>query len=79
MGLYWYYRCMTKEPKKRRVGRPTIGDKAANKSLGSVRITHSELDEYTQAAELEGVKRTDWIRGELSKAARRVRKKHGVE
>lgn len=70
---------MTKEPEKQRVGRPSIGDKAANKSLGGVRITKSELNEYTQAAELEGVKRTDWIRSELSKSARRVRKKHGVE
>ena len=57
-------------------GRPTRAGKAATKSLGSVRVTESELDEYTQAAALEGQPRTEWIRRVLTTAAKRVRRKH---
>ena len=60
-------------------GRPPRADQAANKSLGSVRLTESELDECTQAAELENQPRTVWIRTVLAAAAKRVRKKHGYD
>lgn len=65
---------MNAEPNKG--GRPTRSDKAASKSLGSVRVTEAELNEYGHAAELEGLPRTVWIRKVLSSAVKRVQRKH---
>lgn len=68
---------MTK-PTGQPVGRPPISGETMNKSLGSVYVTKTMLDEFSKAAEFEGVSRAEWIRAELVKSAKRVRKKHNT-
>lgn len=60
-----------KKVTKKKAGRPPSLN-PANKSLGSVRVTEDQIEQYDKAAAIEKQSRADWIRGVLDKAASKL-------
>lgn len=57
---------MNTQLKKKR-GRPAIAN-PATEQFPSIRVTKEKLAEYRQAAETEGLKFAEWVRGALDKS-----------
>ncbi len=58
-------------PEKTRMGRPPkSGDENLSERI-MLRLTASELDAYSHAADDAGLDRSEWIRAILNKAAKR--------
>jgi hypothetical protein len=51
-------------------------DSTHSLTSGSVYVSQTRLGEYSDAAQLEGITRAQWIRDTLNKAAACIRKKH---
>jgi len=66
---------MTKAKKKRR-GRPkgSTAEITASEKLPMVRVTLDQLENYKEAAQLEEIAFSAWVRGVLDKAANRILK-----
>ncbi len=59
--------------RKRKPGRPK-SENPATKKLPMVRVTPDQLENYKEAAEIEGLAFSAWVRTVLDKAAKRVLK-----
>ena len=64
----WYAVAMTEKPKR---GRPPLGDKAANKNLGQVRVTEDQIESYGEAAKVKGESLAAWVKRNLDRIAKR--------
>ena len=64
----WYADAMTEKPKR---GRPPLGDKAASKNLGQVRVTEDQIESYGEAAKLKGESLAAWVKRNLDRIAKR--------
>lgn len=56
------------------MGRPPLDPDQAKGQYIQLRLTAAERDEYRAAAERAGVSLSEWIRGCLSRAAKRIGK-----
>lgn len=62
---------MTKK-KTKRMGRPPV-DNPATEQLPTVRVTKEELKHYKEAADMEELAFSKWVRMVLDKAANRIK------